>query len=74
MHGCMNVKSLILPLTSALDRGGRSPPLSGRFTPGKVPVPTVYGAEWTPKPVWTSAENLAPSPPLRFDPHTFQPV
>jgi len=31
------------------------------FTPGKEPVPMVQEAEWAPGPVWTSAENLAPT-------------
>jgi len=31
------------------------------FTPGKDPVPTVQEAGWTPGPVWTGAENLAPT-------------
>ena len=31
------------------------------FTPGKDPVPIVQEAEWTPGPVWTGAENLAPT-------------
>ena len=30
------------------------------FTPGKDPVPIVQEAGWTPGPVWTGAENLAP--------------
>jgi hypothetical protein len=30
------------------------------FTPGKDPVPIVHEAEWTPGPVWTGGENLAP--------------
>jgi hypothetical protein len=29
-------------------------------TPGKDPVPIVQEAGWTPGPVWTGAENLAP--------------
>jgi hypothetical protein len=29
------------------------------FTPGKDPVPIVQEAGWAPRPVWTSAENLA---------------
>ena len=43
------------------------------FTPGKDPVPIVQEAGWTPGPVWTGAENLAPPPP-GFDPRTVQPV
>ena len=31
------------------------------FTPGKDPVPIVQEARWTPGPVWTGAENLAPT-------------
>ena len=31
------------------------------FTPGKDPVPLVQEAGWTPGPVWTGAENLAPT-------------
>ena len=41
------------------------------FTPGKDPVPIVQEAGWTPGPVWTGAENLAPP---GFDPRTVQPV
>ena len=43
------------------------------FTPGKDPVPIVQEAGWAPGPVWTGAENLAPtgirSPdrPARYD-------
>ena len=29
--------------------------------PGKTPVPIVREAGWTPGPVWTGAENLAPA-------------
>jgi len=29
--------------------------------PGKDPVPTVQVAGWAPGPVWTGAENLAPT-------------
>jgi len=31
------------------------------FTPGKDPVPIVQEAGWDPEPVWTGAENLAPT-------------
>jgi len=31
------------------------------FNPGKDPVPIVQEAEWAPGPVWTGAENLAPT-------------
>jgi hypothetical protein len=30
-------------------------------TPGKDPVPIVQEAGWAPGPVWTGAENLAPT-------------
>jgi len=39
--------------------GQRKPP--GRFTPRKNPVPILYEAGWAPEPVWTGAENLAPT-------------
>ena len=48
-------------MTSALRWGGWSAPRPGRFTPGKVPVPIVQEAGWAPGPVWTGAENLAPT-------------
>ena len=44
------------------------------FPPGKDPVPIVQDAGWTPGQVWTGAKNLAPPPPLGFDPRTVQPV
>ena len=31
------------------------------FTPGKHPVPIVQEAGWAPGPVWTGAENFAPT-------------
>jgi len=31
------------------------------FTPGKDSVPILQEAEWVPVPVWTGAENLAPT-------------
>ena len=31
------------------------------FTPGKDPVPIVQDVGWTPGPVWTGAENIAPT-------------
>ena len=53
--------SSTLPSTSTLDGGGWSTPRSGRFSPGKDPVPIVQEAGWAPRPVWTNAENLAPT-------------
>ena len=43
------------------DGGGWSTPRHGRFTPRKDPVPIVQEAGWAPGPVWTGAENLAPT-------------
>ena len=37
------------------------------FTSGKYPVPTVQEIGWTPGPVWTGAENLAPTRILSLD-------
>ena len=50
-----------LPSTSALNGGGWSTPRLGRFTPGNDPVTIVQEAGWAPGPVWTGAENLAPT-------------
>jgi hypothetical protein len=41
------------------------------FTHGKVPLPIVQAAGWAPGPVWTDAENLAPT---GFDPRTVESV
>ena len=53
--------SSTLPSTLALDGGGLSAPRRGRFTLGKDRVPIVQEARWAPEPVWTGAENLAPT-------------
>ena len=53
--------SSTLSLTSALYEGGWSTPRPGRFTHRKDPVPIVQEAGWAPGPVWTGAENLAPT-------------
>ena len=53
--------SSTLSLTSALDGGVWSTPLLGRFTPSTEPVRIVQEASWAPRPVWTGAENLAPT-------------
>jgi hypothetical protein len=46
----------------ALDEGERSASHPGRsLLPGKDPVPIVQEAGWAPGPVWTGAENLAPT-------------
>jgi hypothetical protein len=44
-----------------LYEGGCLKPCPGRFTPGKDMAPIVWGAGWAPGPVWTGAENLAPT-------------
>jgi hypothetical protein len=49
-------------MTTALEGGEWSAARPGRtFTPGKDPVPIVQEAGWVPRPVWTGAENLAPT-------------
>ena len=53
--------SSTLSLTSALDGGGWLTPRLCHFTPGKDPVPIVQEGGWAPGPVWTGAENLAPT-------------
>ena len=35
--------------------------------PGKDPVPILYEAEWAPGPLWTVAENFAPTGIRTFD-------
>ena len=40
------------------------------FTPGKDLVPIVQKAGWAPGPVWTGAENLAPTGIRSLDRHT----
>jgi hypothetical protein len=49
---------IALPFTR---RGGWSSPRPGPFSPGNDPVHIVQQAGWAPGPVWTGAENLAPS-------------
>ena len=48
-------------MTTALEgvRGQRHAPAA--IYPGKNPVPIVQEAGWAPGPVWTGAENLAPT-------------
>jgi hypothetical protein len=53
--------SSTLSLTSALNECGWSAIRPGRFNPEKDPGPMVQEAGWAPGPVWTGAENLAPS-------------
>jgi hypothetical protein len=48
-------------MTTALQGGEGSASRSGRFYPEKYPVPIVQEAGWVPGPVWTVAENLAPT-------------
>jgi len=56
-----------LSSTTALDAGGCSTPFQGRFTPGKDPIPIVWEVGWAPGPVWTGAENFAPTGILSLD-------
>ena len=51
----------ILSLTSAQDGVGGQRHAPGRFTPGTDPVPFLQEAGWAPGPIWTGAENLAPT-------------
>jgi hypothetical protein len=51
--------------------GGWSTPSPDRFTPGSETVLTAQRTGWTSGPVWTVAENLAPT---GFEPRTFQPI
>jgi hypothetical protein len=49
-------------MTTALEGGEWSASHPERFyTPGKDPVPILQEAGWAPGPVWTGAENLAPT-------------
>jgi hypothetical protein len=49
-------------MTMALEGGEWSASRPGRtLPPGKDAVPIVQGAGWAPGPVWTGAENIAPS-------------
>jgi hypothetical protein len=45
----------------ALEGGSRQQHAPAYFTPGKDPLPVVEEAGWAPVPVWTGAENLAPT-------------
>ena len=51
---------LFLDYGTRRDEGSASRP--GRsLPPGKDPVPIIHDARWAPGPVWTGAENLAPT-------------
>ena len=56
-------RSIALPFHDHGTRRGRGVSVAPRllFTPGKNPVPIVQEAGWAPGPVWTGAENLAPT-------------
>ena len=41
--------------------GGWSAPRPGHFNPEKDPVPIVQEAGWAAGPIWTGAENIAPT-------------
>ena len=51
----------LLFLDHGTRRGWDSATLRPLFTPRKDPVPIVHKAGWAPGPVWTDAENLAPT-------------
>ena len=53
--------SCTLSLTSAIDGGRWSTTRPGRFTPRKDTVSIVQESGWASGPVWTGAENLAPT-------------
>ena len=53
--------SSTLSVTSTLSGGRWSTPRPGRYTPGKDPVLIVQEVGQAPGPVWTGAENLAPT-------------
>ena len=63
--------SATLSLISALDEGGWLKPHPGLFIPRNDTLPIVWEVELAPRPVWTGAQNLAPT---AFDPRTVQPV
>jgi len=49
-------------MTTALEGGEGSGSRPRRsLPPGKDPVPIVQEADWAPGPVWTGAENIAPT-------------
>ena len=49
-------------MTTAIEGGEGSASRPGRsLPPGKDTVPIVQEAEWSPGPVWTGTENLAPA-------------
>jgi hypothetical protein len=56
-------KGIALPFLDHGTRRGWGVSLKSRplFTPGKDPVPILQEAGWAPQPVWTGAENLAPT-------------
>ena len=56
-------RGIALPFHNHGTRMGRGVSVTPRplFTPGKNPVPIVQEAGWVPGPVWTGAENLAPT-------------
>ena len=58
-RGSTGIALLFLILSGRWNGWSTSRP--GRFTTGKDPVPIVQEAGWAPGPVWTGAENLAPT-------------
>ena len=64
--------SSTLPSTSALDVGGWSTPLPGRFTPGERPGTHCTGGWVGPRAGLDGCGDSRPTP--GFDPQTVQPV
>jgi hypothetical protein len=56
-------RGIALPLHDHGTRRGWGVSVTPRplFSPGKDPVPIVHEPGWAPEPVWTGAENLAPT-------------
>ena len=62
-------------ITTALEWGNGSESRPGAlFTPGKNPVPIIQEDRWATGPVWTGAENLAPTTGFDPGPSSPQPV
>ena len=63
------IRGIALPFHDHGTRRGWGVSVTPRlpFTTGKDPVPIVQEAGWAPGPVWTGAENLAPTGILSLD-------
>ena len=56
-------RHIAIPYLDHVTRRGSGASVTPRpfFTPRKDPVPIVQEGGWVPRPIWTSAENLAPT-------------